>query len=153
MPETRRKRRSRRSRGESSPETRQPAAPAYLTRRIPVYEVLGEEGLAKIETNAETILEEIGIDFKDDPEALDIWRQAGADVRGERVRIPRGFCRRRPLPSLPPWSRPQWVDWGASSAAACRPGRASSASALSCCGWQYSSIVTIRRSAALNQMH
>lgn len=93
MPENRRTRRSRRSRGGAGTETSQPAAPAYLTRRIPVYEVLGEEGLVQIETNAETILEEIGIDFKDDPEALEIWRQAGADVRGERVRIARGFCR------------------------------------------------------------
>ncbi len=93
MPETRRKRRARRSRSSSHTDAGQATAPAYLTRRIPVYEVLGEEGLTLIENNAETVLEEIGIDFKDDPEALDIWRQTGADVQGERVRIPRGFCR------------------------------------------------------------
>jgi len=43
----------------------------YITRRIPYYEVLTEEGLALMEHNADTILEEIGIDFRDDPEALD----------------------------------------------------------------------------------
>ncbi len=39
----------------------------YITRRIPCYEVLGEEGLALIENNADTILEEIGIEFREDP--------------------------------------------------------------------------------------
>ena len=66
----------------------------YITRRIPVYEVLDEEGLALIERNADTILEEIGIEFREDPEALAIWKAAGADVEGERVRMPRGLCRR-----------------------------------------------------------
>jgi trimethylamine--corrinoid protein Co-methyltransferase len=65
----------------------------YITRKIPYYEVLGEEGLVTMEQNAETILEEIGIDFRDDPEALAIWREAGADVQGERVHVPRGLCR------------------------------------------------------------
>jgi trimethylamine--corrinoid protein Co-methyltransferase len=93
MPEARHKRRSRRSRDGNTSEASPPSAPAYLTRNIPLYEVLGEEGLVIIENNAETILEEIGIEFRDDPEALDIWKQAGADVQGERVRIPKGFCR------------------------------------------------------------
>ena len=65
----------------------------YITRKVPYYEVLDDEGLAQIEHNADTILEEVGIDFRDDAEALDIWRAAGADVTGERVRIPRGLCR------------------------------------------------------------
>ena len=65
----------------------------YITRKIPVYEVLGEEGLALIEHNADTILAEIGIEFREDPEALAIWKAAGADVQGERVRMPRGMCR------------------------------------------------------------
>jgi trimethylamine--corrinoid protein Co-methyltransferase len=65
----------------------------FITRKIPYYEVLGEEGLALIEHNADTVLEEIGIDFKDDAEALQLWREAGADVQGERVHFPRGMCR------------------------------------------------------------
>ncbi|HXQ63647.1 MAG TPA: trimethylamine methyltransferase family protein, partial [Steroidobacteraceae bacterium] len=65
----------------------------YITRALPVYEVLTEEGLVIIEQNADTILAEVGIEFRDDPEAIAIWKKAGADVDGERVRFPRGFCR------------------------------------------------------------
>ena len=65
----------------------------YITRKVPYYEVLGSEGLELLEHNADTILEEIGIDFRDDAEALQLLRQAGADVRGERVHFPRGLCR------------------------------------------------------------
>lgn len=68
--------------------------PAYITRRIPTFDVMGEEGLVAIESAADTLLEEIGMDFRGDPEALRLWRGAGADVRGERVRIPRGLARR-----------------------------------------------------------
>jgi trimethylamine--corrinoid protein Co-methyltransferase len=73
----------------------------YITRRIPVYEVLDEEGLALIERNADTILEEIGIEFREDPEALATWKKAGADVAGERVRMPRGMCRQLIRASAP----------------------------------------------------
>src|SRR5262245_42041869 len=65
----------------------------YIKREIPLYEVLTEDGLTLIENNAETILQEIGIDFRDDPEALAMWREAGAEVSGERVRFPRGLVR------------------------------------------------------------
>ena len=46
-----------------------PPAPAYLTRRLPLYQMHGDEALALLETNADRILAEIGIDFIDD-EAL-----------------------------------------------------------------------------------
>ncbi|TCT08738.1 trimethylamine--corrinoid protein Co-methyltransferase [Tepidamorphus gemmatus] len=65
----------------------------YITRKVPLYEVLDEEGLALIEANADLVLEEIGIEFREDAEALKLWKEAGADVRGERVRFPRGLCR------------------------------------------------------------
>ena len=65
----------------------------FIKRALLPYEALGEEGLALIEHNADTVLEEVGVDFKGDPEALDMWRAAGADVRGERVHFPRGLCR------------------------------------------------------------
>lgn len=67
---------------------------AYVTRKVPYYEVLDQEGLELIEYNAETVLEEIGIEFRDDPEAIQIWKDAGADVDGERVRMPRGMVRK-----------------------------------------------------------
>ncbi|NDV86869.1 trimethylamine methyltransferase [Aurantimonas aggregata] len=66
---------------------------AYIRRALPVYEVLDEAGAALIEANADIVLEEIGIEFRDDPEALAMWRAAGADVSGERVRFPKGLCR------------------------------------------------------------
>jgi len=65
----------------------------FISRKIPLYETLSEEGLEIIEHNAETVLEEIGIEFREDEEALEIWKNAGADVDGERVRFPRGMCR------------------------------------------------------------
>ena len=65
----------------------------FITRKIPYYEVLGAEGLELLEHNADTILQEIGIDFRDDPEALQLLKDGGADVQGERVRFPRGMCR------------------------------------------------------------
>lgn len=65
----------------------------FITRKIREYEVLDEEGLAIIEANADTVLEEIGIEFRDDAEALQLWREAGADVKGERVHFPKGLCR------------------------------------------------------------
>ena len=69
------------------------AAP-FISRRLPYVDLLDEEGLALIEANAETILSEIGVEFRDDPEALEIWRGAGAEVTGELVRTPKGFCRK-----------------------------------------------------------
>ena len=37
----------------------------YITRKIREYEVLDEEGLTLIERNADRVLEEIGIEFRD----------------------------------------------------------------------------------------
>jgi trimethylamine--corrinoid protein Co-methyltransferase len=65
----------------------------FIARNIPNFEVLGPEAIEIIEWNAETILEEIGVNFPENPAALARWREAGADVRGERVHIPRGLAR------------------------------------------------------------
>ncbi len=65
----------------------------FIERNIPNLEILNDEALAIIEANAETVLEEIGVNFVDNPAALQVWRDAGADVRGERVHIPRGLAR------------------------------------------------------------
>lgn len=65
----------------------------YIERNIPNFEILNEEALQIIEANAETILAEVGVNFVENPKALELWRQAGADVDGERVRIPRGLAR------------------------------------------------------------
>ena len=65
----------------------------YIERNIPNFEVLNEEALQIIEANAETVLEEIGVNFVDSPTALERWREAGADIQGERVHIPKGLAR------------------------------------------------------------
>ena len=65
----------------------------FITRNIPNLEVLNEEALQIIEANAETLLAEIGVNFPENPAALALWRAAGADVQGERVRLPRGLAR------------------------------------------------------------
>ena len=69
------------------------ASVPFITRRIPTFELASEEVLALIENNADTVLETIGIDFRDDPLALNLLKQAGASVDGERVRFPKGMCR------------------------------------------------------------
>ena len=66
----------------------------FIQRNIPNFEILNEEALQIIEWNAETVLEEIGVNFVENPEALVRWKNAGADVQGERVRIPRGLARK-----------------------------------------------------------
>ena len=85
------------ARSEATTETR-----AYLTRTMAPFEVLSTEGLETIEHAADTILEEIGIDFRDYPTALTLMADAGADVEGERVRFPRGMCRQIIQASAPP---------------------------------------------------
>ena len=77
---------SRRGRGGGAARRAERTAPSiftapYIRRRIPNYEILDDEGLALIEANAETVLEEIGVNFADNPEALKLWREAGAEVR------------------------------------------------------------------------
>jgi len=73
----------------------------YITRTMKPFEVLSEEPLALIEENADTVLEQVGIDFRDTPEALALFKDAGADIDGERVRFPRGTsCRPRRRSSL-----------------------------------------------------
>jgi len=90
---TRRRKSAGRSAKRAARQNLQQSTVAFIDRKIPYYEVLGEEALQQIEYNADTVLEEIGIEFRDFPEALDLLKKAGADVDGERVRFPRGMCR------------------------------------------------------------
>ena len=65
----------------------------YIERNIPNLDILHSEAIEIIEHNAEIVLEEIGVNFPENPAALALWRAAGADVQGDRVRIPRGLAR------------------------------------------------------------
>ncbi len=94
MSDASRPRRSRRSanRRERKESAGKPG-PGFVTRAIPYYEFLDEDGLVRLEDQADWLLEEVGIEFRDDPEALGIWRRAGANVQGTRVRLARGMAR------------------------------------------------------------
>ena len=89
----RRKKGGGRSAKRAARQTTSSAGQAFIDRKIPYYELLDEAALELIENNADTVLEEIGIEFKEFPEALALFKEAGADIDGERVRFPRGMCR------------------------------------------------------------
>lgn len=96
MPEARERRRARGGGGAARRAERTAVrieTARYIERNIPNLEILNEEALQIIETNAETVLEEIGVNFVDNPEALKRWKDAGADVDGERVHLPKGLAR------------------------------------------------------------
>jgi len=86
----RRGRSARRERRQAGPQS---MATPYIVRSIPVYDVLSDEGAEIVEANADRLLEEIGLEFREDTEVLEIWKNAGADVDGERVRFPKGMLR------------------------------------------------------------
>ena len=80
-------RRKRRERG------KRPSAPPYVKRQIPFFPFADEEALVRLEDQADWLIQEVGLEFRDDEEALRIWREAGADVEGTRVKAPRGMIR------------------------------------------------------------
>ena len=65
----------------------------FLTRALMPYELVSTEGLETLEHNADTILEEVGIEIRDYPFAIELFKGAGAEVDGTRVRFPRGLGR------------------------------------------------------------
>lgn len=88
-----------RSRG-GARETRQkaraapPTAPPYITRRIPTYDLVSEDGLNLIEKYADRLLCEVGMEIRGDAVAIDLWRKAGATIVDDwRVHVPLGLAR------------------------------------------------------------
>ena len=59
-----------------------------MKRDIPVVELLGTDGVEAVHAVSMDIAERIGIEFRDDA-AIASWRDAGAEIDGTRVRIPR----------------------------------------------------------------
>jgi len=59
-----------------------------IKRGIPLMEVTNQEGVELIHDFAMRVAEQIGCDFQDE-ETLGYWRQTGAEIDGERVRIGR----------------------------------------------------------------
>ncbi|MEM9044029.1 MAG: trimethylamine methyltransferase family protein [Pseudomonadota bacterium] len=62
-------------------------------RGIRAFELLDDTALSAIETQADWILSEIGIEFRGDTTALTLFEQAGARVDGARVRFEPGQAR------------------------------------------------------------
>jgi trimethylamine--corrinoid protein Co-methyltransferase len=83
---------NRRRRAPSTGKSEPPRKP-YISRKLGTFNVLSEEGLALIEGNADVILRDTGMEFTGDDEILAIFRHAGCDVQGTRVRFEPGFCR------------------------------------------------------------
>jgi trimethylamine--corrinoid protein Co-methyltransferase len=72
----------------------------FIRRAIKPYEPFTDEQLELIEHNADTVLQETGLDFYEDEEAVQMWKEAGADVKASatdprrfRLRFPRGLVR------------------------------------------------------------
>ncbi|MYH38998.1 MAG: trimethylamine methyltransferase, partial [Rhodospirillaceae bacterium] len=92
-------RRARAARQRSAAARGAPASP-FIRRRLPAFEVLDEEQLRRIETQVDWIVQDVGIAFRGDPEALQLWREAGATVDDDLVRAPadwvRAMCAKAP---------------------------------------------------------
>ncbi len=71
----------------------EPAAPAYLVRDIPPYDILCEDGLQRIEAGVDRILAEVGIEFRGDDEAIRLFKASGAKVDGITVTFEPGHLR------------------------------------------------------------
>ncbi|MDA8746879.1 trimethylamine methyltransferase family protein [Litoreibacter sp.] len=69
------------------------AAPAKLRRLIPPYAPFPQSDIDQLEAQADWLLEDIGIDFRGDAEALSYLDAAGAKITDERVRFPQGLTR------------------------------------------------------------
>jgi trimethylamine--corrinoid protein Co-methyltransferase len=94
-----RKRRSSRRRGGSrrTQDITKIKTDPYIKRSIPAYNLLDEEGISKIEEHAEIILEEFGIQFRGDTEAVRLFVEAGAEVdksNKEILHFPRGLIKK-----------------------------------------------------------
>lgn len=76
------------------------AAP-YTIRKTGLVSLISDEAVAIIERNADRILDEIGMDFRGDPDTLELFKKHGARVDGERVRFDPGWCREK-IKTAPP---------------------------------------------------
>jgi len=72
----------------------------YIQRQLPHFDVLDEAALEKLDAQVDWILQDVGIAFRDDPEALRLWRSLGAKIEGDIVRAPadwiRALCAKAP---------------------------------------------------------
>ena len=91
-----RRKRSARERGASSHAI---AAP-NVVRKLAYFDPLIESQIEELEAQVDWLIENVGIDFREDPVALDIWRKAGIEPDGCRIRADaqmiRALCKLAP---------------------------------------------------------
>ena len=85
-------RRVRQARGSKAENTQAPASP-FIKRSLPFFDILDEEKIDTLERQVDWIIQDIGIAFRDDPVALDLWRAEGANIDGDIVRAPADWIR------------------------------------------------------------
>ena len=92
-------RRSKSRRMQHEAPTGAPPSP-YIQRQLPHFYVLDQAALEKLDAQVDWILQDVGIAFRDDPEALRLWRSSGAKIEGDIVRAPadwiRALCAKAP---------------------------------------------------------
>jgi trimethylamine--corrinoid protein Co-methyltransferase len=72
-------------RGRASRQSSTPTIVAPRTRKIRPYALLNDAALATVEEQADWILQNIGVEFRGDQVALEMFAAAGAKVQGQRV--------------------------------------------------------------------
>ncbi|MFK7940163.1 MAG: trimethylamine methyltransferase family protein [Roseovarius sp.] len=70
-----------------------PVASPHVQRALPFFDVIDEDTIIRLEDQVDWLIESIGIEFRDDPDAHRIWKEAGADVQGTRVRADAAWIR------------------------------------------------------------
>jgi trimethylamine---corrinoid protein Co-methyltransferase len=80
-------------RGRAVRQSMRPTIVAPRARKVPAYALLNESALRAIEAQADWILEHIGVEFRGDKTALELFDAAGATVIGDRVTFARGSAR------------------------------------------------------------
>ena len=58
-------------------------ASPHIRRVLPFFDPLDEAQVERLEAQVDWMIENIGVAFRDDPVALDIWRKAGIEPTGE----------------------------------------------------------------------
>ncbi|MCT4553668.1 MAG: trimethylamine methyltransferase family protein [Pelagimonas sp.] len=85
---------SRRRSGQSAADQRTASSgPAYIRRALPFFDPLDEEQLTKLEAQVDWLIQDVGIAFRDDPEALALWKREGATIDGDTVRADASWIR------------------------------------------------------------
>jgi len=63
-------------------------------RSTPVFKLLDEAALEDLEKQADWLLANVGMEFRDDPVSIELFREAGARIEGERVTFEPGLARK-----------------------------------------------------------